>query len=85
MATYDSVCFDLRMTSVTIMNVLIMLIVTRHLVQLTLVSHIRKYDLCSKSLHFCYDKMRVPMPTCLCSERLAVLLRLQASGFVLSS
>ena len=44
MTTYDSVSFDLRLASGTIMNVLIVLIV-RHPVQLTIVSHIRKYDL----------------------------------------
>ena len=44
MTTYDSVCFDLRLASVTIMNVLIVLIVTSIPVQLTIVSHIRKYD-----------------------------------------
>ena len=42
MTTYDSVSFDLRLASGTIMNVLIVLIV-RHPVQLTIVSHIRKY------------------------------------------
>ena len=36
MTTYDSVCFDLRLASVTIMNVYIVLIVIRHPVQLTL-------------------------------------------------
>ena len=45
MTTYDSACFDLRLDSATIMNVLIVLIVTRHPVQLTIVSNIRKYDL----------------------------------------
>ena len=43
MTSYDSVCFDLRLASVTIINVLIVLIVTSNPVQLTIVSHIRKY------------------------------------------
>ena len=73
MTIYDSVCFDLTLASSTIMNVLIVLIATRHPVQLTTVSHIRKYDIyCIYPLHCCYNKISIPIPTYLCSERLSV-------------
>jgi hypothetical protein len=45
MAACDSACFGLGLGSATIMNVLIVLIVTRHPVQLTIVSNIRKCGL----------------------------------------
>ena len=71
--TYDSVCFDLRLVSVTIMDVLIVLIDTKHLGQLTIVSHIRKYNIYfSYPLHCCYNKISIPISTYLWSERLAV-------------